>query len=123
MPEFYKNLIQQEKILHKSTNRKNTDVLIQLLHDDFMEFCRSGVCVNKTDTINSFTNDNSNIMIYSENYQSSQLSDDVVLLTYISYQLKDNKKIKQTYRSSIWIKNHHGDWQLRFHQGTAKPEG
>ena len=43
---------------------KNTDVLIQLLHDDFMEFCRFDVCVNKTDTINNLTNDNSNIAIY-----------------------------------------------------------
>ena len=122
MPELYTKLIQQEKTLHKSIHRKNTDVLIQLLHDDFMEFCRSGVCVNKTDTINSLTNNNSNIEIYSETYQYLQLSDDVVLLTYLSYQLKNNQKIKQTYRSFIWIKNHHGDWQLRFHQGTAKSE-
>lgn len=43
------------------------------------------------------------------------LSDDVVLLTYLSYQLNNNQKIKQAYRSSIWIQNHHGDWQLPFH--------
>lgn len=122
MTELYKKLIQQEKILHKSTHRKNTDVLIQLLHNEFMEFCRSGICVNKTGTISSLTNDNSNIEIYSENYQGSQLSDNTVLLTYVSYQLEDNKKIKQTYRSSIWIKNSHNNWQLRFHQGTAKSE-
>lgn len=64
MTELYTKLIQQEKILHKGTNRKNTDVLIQLLHDDFMEFCRFGVCVNKTDIIHNLTNDNSNIAIY-----------------------------------------------------------
>ncbi|WP_419775813.1 DUF4440 domain-containing protein [Proteus vulgaris] len=108
-------MIQQEKTRHKSTHRKNTNVLIQLLHNEFIELCRSGVCVNKTDTVNSFINDNSNIEVYSENYQGSQLSDDVVLLTYISYQLEDNKRIKQTYHSSIWIRNSHGDWQLRFH--------
>ncbi|MEZ2683218.1 hypothetical protein ACBQ20_00155 [Proteus vulgaris] len=85
-----------------------------------MEFCHSCVCVNKTDTVNSLINDNSNIEVYSENYQGSQLSDDVVLLTYISYQLEDNKRIKQTYHSSIWIRNSHGDWQLRFHQGTVQ---
>ncbi|WIF74305.1 ribonuclease H [Proteus vulgaris] len=95
---------------------------MQLLHNEFMEFCRSGVCVNKTDTVNSLINDNSNTEVYSENYQDSQLSDDVVLLTYISYQLEDNKKIKQTHRSSIWIRISHGDWQLRFHQGTAQSE-
>ncbi|MCT8262215.1 DUF4440 domain-containing protein [Proteus terrae] len=122
MTELYKKLIQQEKTLHKSTHRKNTDVLIQLLHNEFIEFCRSGVCINKTDTINSLTNENRNIEVYSENYQGSQLSDDVMLLTYVSYQLEDNKKIKQAYCSSLWIKNSRNDWQLRFHQGTAKSD-
>ncbi|QAV25097.1 DUF4440 domain-containing protein [Proteus hauseri] len=120
MKILYDKLIKKEKILHSETNRKNADIVVNLLHDDFIEICRSGVSVNKMETINSLTLENCRINIYSENYHCSYLNNDTVLLTYISYQLENKKKIKITYRSSIWIKNKEHHWQLRFHQGTAK---
>lgn len=119
MKNELKHIIELEKKLHASINRQNMDFLIGILHADFFEFCRSGVSTDKADTLASLVEEQPK-QIYSENYTADYLNENTVLLTYLSFEFKNNAKIKQTNRSSIWLKNSANQWQLRFHQGTAK---
>ncbi|MBN6365952.1 DUF4440 domain-containing protein [Providencia rettgeri] len=110
-------LIELEKKLHNSTNRQNSNFLREILHEDFFEFGRSGFSTDKLDTLASLANETAKT-IYAENFHCSQLSDNTVLMTYISFEQQDGDKTKLTNRSSIWLKNSANQWQLRFHQGT-----
>lgn len=117
MNDIFEQLIELEKKLHSSTNRHNADFLAKILHEDFFEFCRSGVSTNKLDTLASLSEEEPK-QIYAENYACSPLSDDSILITYCSFERNKELKIKHTNRSSIWLKNSENQWQLRFHQGT-----
>lgn len=117
MNEIFELLIGLEKKLHSSTNRHNSDFLAEILHEDFFEFCRSGVSTNKLDTLASLSEEEPK-QIYSENYTCSMLGDDSVLINYHSFELEEGLEIKHTNRSSLWLRNPANQWQLRFHQGT-----
>lgn len=118
MSQLFTQLIQQEMALHQPEVRQNEQFLQSVLHDDFFEFCRSGVTTDKADTLDDLLRVESITQIYSENFVCSLLSDDVILMTYLSYQLENDQRIKITHRSSIWVKMKEDQWQLRFHQGT-----
>lgn len=117
METLFNTLIELEKKLHFSANRQNIDFLQDILHLDFFEFGRSGGTTDKPDTLASLI-DEAPKTIYSEGYHCTLLSEYTVLMTYMSYELQQGKKIRQTNRSSIWLKNSVNQWQLRFHQGT-----
>ena len=117
MEIIFKQLIILEEKLHTSTNRHNAGFLTEVLHEDFFEFCRSGASTNKLDTLTSLSKEEPK-QIYAENYTCSMLGDDSVLITYHSFEREEGLKIKQTNRSSIWLRNPANQWQLRFHQGT-----
>jgi len=114
---LFNTLIELEKKLHFSVNRQNIDFLQDILHPDFFEFGRSGDTTDKPDTLASLI-DEAAKTIYSEGYHCTLLSESTVLMTYMSYELHQGEKTRQTNRSSIWLKNSANHWQLRFHQGT-----
>ncbi|MEQ4627154.1 MULTISPECIES: nuclear transport factor 2 family protein [Providencia] len=118
MHKLFEHLITLEKKLHHYSNRDNLEFLENVLHQAFLEFCRSGVSADKTETLLALTQANNLLEIHSENFQCAQIDANTVLITYLSFQLDNGIRIKQTLRSSIWIKNQHNQWQLRFHQGT-----
>ncbi len=119
MKNEFEHIIELEKKLHISTNRQNMDFLMEILHADFFEFCRSGISTDKADTLASLVEEQPK-QIYSENYTAAYLNENTVLLTYLSFELKDSAKTRQTNRSSLWLKNSANQWQLRFHQGTPR---
>lgn len=120
MQELFRQIIHLEKKLHHPEQRKNKRFLMATIHDEFWEFCRSGLKTDKDLTLHDLCQMNSEpvAMIYSENYATVLLKPGVILVTYQSYELDHGQKIKLTNRSSIWIETRPTDWQLRFHQGT-----
>ena len=117
METLFNTLIELEKKLHFSANRQNIDFLQDILHPDFFEFGRSGGTTDKLDTLASLIDETSKT-IYSDGYHCTLLSESTVLITYMSFELHQGEKTRQTNRSSIWLKNSANQWQLRFHQGT-----
>ena len=120
MQELFRQIIHLEEKLHHPEYRKDRLFLMETIHDDFLEFGRSGFQTDKKQTLHDLldvTLDSAEI-IYSENYTTTLLKTGVILVTYLSYQLINNQRTKLTNRSSIWIETRSTDWQLRFHQGT-----
>ncbi|KAA3639091.1 MAG: nuclear transport factor 2 family protein [Proteobacteria bacterium] len=108
--------------LHLLKVRADSAKLEAMLHDEFVEFGRSGQVYDKTDMIESFIDESGFPQIHSDNFQFKHLSDTVVLVTYISYQqVQDNIKSHVTLRTSVWLFEQN-TWQLVFHQGTEKAE-
>ncbi len=123
MEEIFKQLIQFECQLHH-TDQKNLNILDQYLHTDFKEFTKSGRVVHKAEMINALLNDVDSDIIHAQDFQFQPLSNQSILLTYLSYQVNSITQNKYNFalRSSIWIMNNQGLWQMIFHQGTPQAQ-
>jgi hypothetical protein len=96
---------------------------MRLLHQDYMEFGRSGKSYTKDDVIARLTLEDhsvkSTFAIWSQDFVLATLSCNVALLTYKSASVEGNPRLSNyTLRSSIW-EHISSRWQIRFHQGTA----
>ena len=108
-------ILSLEKELLKPEIRKSPERLRELLAEDFVEYCSSGVIYNyKLD--DTFYEDNVSFKL--SEFNSKELSKDCILSTYKIDKIyhKDNV-IKSSLRSSIW-KLYDGKWKMVFHQGT-----
>ncbi|MDX7989342.1 hypothetical protein FE392_18920 [Xenorhabdus sp. 12] len=114
--DFIKSL---EIALH-SEKSNNRDWLHLVLHDDFLEISKSGFIYSKNVVINALSTEiKTATTIFSQNYEMNYLNENIILLTYQSYELdKNDAPCNQALRSSIWQKSANNQWQLRFHQGT-----
>ncbi|OZG75226.1 hypothetical protein BTA51_02250 [Hahella sp. CCB-MM4] len=105
--------------LHQPEIRKNSDRLTALLHEEFIEFGRSGQAYTKPEIMHHLTLESSSHSIWAQEFTVSVLSPGVALLTYKSARVeKDKTFTRHTLRSSLWTKSAE-QWQLRFHQATA----
>ncbi len=86
----------------------------RILAPDFFEFGRSGRVYKRKDTLAVKAEEN--IKATLKDFQVHPLTEDIVLITYVSEVKYDEMEIGN--RSSLWIKTSNG-WQIRFHQGTA----
>ena len=108
-------IIKQEKQLF--LREDPISVLSELVDDEFMEIGSSSAVHDKTEVIRWLeSNDPSEIQ--GEDFKAKFLSEDIVLLTYISTTNSPQKEPKQAKRSSIW-KRSANKWQMVFHQGTS----
>ncbi|SFK32166.1 DUF4440 domain-containing protein, partial [Xenorhabdus mauleonii] len=114
--EFIKKL---EITLH-SEKRNNRNWLHTVLHDDFLEISKSGFVSPKIAVIDALLAEiKTTISIFSQNYAMRYLDENIILLTYQSYEIdQTGAPCNQALRSSIWQKSANNKWQLRFHQGT-----
>lgn len=112
-------LFNLEKQLHTFEVRSNKDRISKLLTDDFFEFGSSGKIWSRHDILSRLPNEDDRVRIDSYNFQASQLTDTLVLVTYISKRIKEDTANSEFLRSSIWqlVNN---EWKMKFHQGTAK---
>jgi hypothetical protein len=71
--------------------------------------------------IEALLNDTDTDIIQAQDFQVQSLSDHSVLLTYQSHQINvvTQAQYNVALRSSIWVMNDHGIWQMIFHQGTT----
>jgi len=108
-------IIKQENQLLARTDP--VEVLCKLIDDEFIEIGSSSQIHDKAEVIRWLSSADQSERNGIQ-FKAKQLSDDVILLTYISC-IKENhsSETKQALRSSIWRRTQDG-WQMVFHQGT-----
>ena len=109
--EDLKNL---EESLWIGETRFEREYMENILCENFFEFGRSGKRYTREMTL-SAPNQEIFATLPLGQFQINEISDDVVLITYISEVQYDDLEIGN--RSSVWVKIG-GKWKLRFHQGT-----
>lgn len=111
------NLIKKEKQLLDKID--SPEALIDLIDEEFIEIGKSATFYNKSDVAN-WLNSPAPSEQTGASFKGQFLSDDVVLLTYVSSINTPNADRKKAIRSSIWrLKQSH--WKMIFHQGTPLP--
>ncbi|WP_241592531.1 nuclear transport factor 2 family protein [Rosenbergiella epipactidis] len=95
--------------------RYDREWLEQLLHPQFLEITRSGLTVNRSQTITSLLSEKTTRSIFSRDFMLTELGRCSAILHYrTSY--ADNSH--QALRSSHWLLSAEKQWMLIFHQGT-----
>lgn len=95
--------------------RYDREWLEQLLHPQFLEITRSGLTVNRSQTITSLLSEKTTRPIFSRDFMLTELGRYSAILHYrTSY--ADNSH--QALRSSHWLLSAEKQWMLIFHQGT-----
>jgi hypothetical protein len=120
MKEF-DHLFELEKELHTSEVRSNAERISQLLSLSFFEFGSSGKVWTREDILSNLPSEDGLTKIESSHYKATPLTQDVVLITYISTRIRSGQQQASSLRSSIWRKNN-DFWQMEFHQGTPKQD-
>ncbi len=108
------NLVHLEESLWKEDTRFDTAYMENILHPEFFEFGRSGRIYERVNTI-YVPREPINAIFPLRNLQIHIISDDVVLITYLSH--VQYESLEMGNRSSLWVRVG-SDWKLRFHQGT-----
>src|SRR6185312_3999677 len=107
-----------ETALHKKNIRNAPDAVAALLADGFMEFGSSGTIYTKATIIELLKGETVDSRVTVENFQSRELGQGVVLVTYISSKpCGIHEETIRVLRSSIW-QFQQDTWQMVFHQGT-----
>lgn len=97
--------------------RHDRDWLELLLHQEFRENTRSGLMVNRAETIESLVNERSALHILSSDFQIISLDENFAILQYRSCNPDGSRA---SLRSSCWVRSDTGQWKLAFHQGTPE---
>lgn len=107
--------------LHDPQVRADAGQLQALLHEDFLEFGRSGGVHDRAATVDSLAAAlpaGPPARLVSAGFALARLGPDSALLTYRSASVaEDGTADRHTLRSSVWLRTGQG-WQMRFHQGT-----
>ena len=108
-------IIEQEKQLLARTDP--VEVLCKLIDDEFIEIGSSSQIHDKDEVVRWLSSPDQSERTGIQ-FKTKQLTDDVILVTYISC-IKENpsSETKQALRSSIWRRTQ-DRWQMVFHQGT-----
>ncbi|WP_060513411.1 DUF4440 domain-containing protein [Pseudomonas sp. NBRC 111124] len=99
--------------------RLDRDILNSLLAPDFVEFGANGAVWNRTQIIDALLEQDF-VQRQINDFQIRILSEKVVLTTYRCTVLSPSGS-SESLRSSIW-RQVGDDWQMAFHQGTARQE-
>jgi hypothetical protein len=115
------NMVIKEKLVALETmlftRERNAADLADLIDDEFIERGKSGQFYGKNEVL-SWLEQTSGAFISGDQFQVKKLTDDVILLTYISTtQSSSDNKAQHAFRSSIW-RNQHGNWRMVYHQAT-----
>ena len=115
--ELEEHIFSLEEMLLRADVRKSTEMLEELIAEDFIEFGSAGKVYNKRDMLNELPRLTTETMTIRA-FRARMLSSDVILSTY-SVVSRDSMGAdkKGSLRSSIW-KSLNGRWQILFHQGT-----
>ena len=106
-----KTIEQLELSLLEQVARQSSGHLDAIIHDDFIEFGKSGRIFNKQEIIDYLSSEEIKKFTVSD-FQIKLLSKDVVLATY-----KTAEEGMTVLRSSVW-KYKNDNWRMVFHQGT-----
>jgi hypothetical protein len=112
-------LFSLEKSLHGFETRSDAKELSKLLSPTFFEFGSSGRTWTREAVLSRLPTEEGKTKIDSFDYKATELTTDIVLVTYVSKHLESNGNAAEFLRSSIWRKDGE-NWQMEFHQGTPK---
>lgn len=112
-------LFELEKQLHSSEVRSDPSRIASLLSPDFYEFGSSGKVWTREAILKNLPAEDGKTKIESRDYKASSLSEDVILVTYISVRVTEGMDSQEFLRSSIW-RNHSDNWKMEFYQGTLR---
>lgn len=104
--------------LHGS-RRKDREWLEQILHERFSEITRSGVLVDRAETIEALSDENSVPAILSSDFLLISAGDKFAILHYRTVNLDGSRA---SLSSSCWEISENGQWKLVFHQGTPEAQ-
>ncbi len=108
--------------LHRPEIRSDAERVNTLLHKSFVECGRSGRIYKRNDILEELSGEDAGNSIWSQDFAAEEISDGVILLTYLSAHINSDQELSRyTFRSSLWQRTPHG-WQMRFHQGTPIDE-
>ena len=106
----------EEQLLRPET-RRSSHRLSELIADEFLEIGASGKIFRKQDVIDNLNNEESFESIIS-NFHSTQITKEIVLVTYtLERSVMNGKQGRISIRSSLW-KLEQDHWKIIFHQGT-----
>ncbi len=104
--------------LHQPEVRSDAKRVSTLLHKSFVECGRSGRIYKRNDILEELAGENTGNSVWSQDFAAEEISDGVILLTYLSAHINSDEELYRfTFRSSLWQQTPYG-WQMRFHQGT-----
>ena len=86
-----------------------------ILHPEFREITRSGVSVNRSETITALLSEKAVPFILSSDFRLTEMGCGCALLHYRTFYADGSQA---ALRSSHWICSDEGQWTLFFHQGT-----
>ena len=117
--DLLQHLSDLELTIQRLDVRRDRGQLDKLLHDEFLEFGRSGRSYDKADILEQLPAEAAPDAMWSQDFELVEPADGVALLTYRSASIDENGHLfRHSLRSSLWLWSEHG-WQMRFHQGTA----
>lgn len=96
--------------------RKDRAWLELILHPEFREITRSGVMVNRSETITALLSEKDAPFILSSDFRLTEMGCGCALLHYQTFCADGSHP---ALRSSCWICSDEGQWMLFFHQGTS----
>jgi len=95
--------------------RNDPEWLELILHPEFREITRSGVTVDRSETIASLLSEKAAPYILSSDFRLTEMGCGYALLHYRTFYADGSH---HSLRSSCWICSDEGQWTLFFHQGT-----
>ena len=95
--------------------RNNREWLERLFHPEFLEITRSGVMVDRSETITSLLNEKTASHIISSDFRLNEMGGGCVMLHYRTSYADGSLP---ALRSSCWLYSDKDGWNLVFHQGT-----
>ena len=107
-----------ECFLHSSM-QKDRKWLEQVLHERFSEITRSGVLVDRAQTIEALSGKDSVPAILSSDFRLIIVGDNFAILHYRTVHPDGSRA---SLRSSCWEISENGQWRLIFHQGTPEAQ-
>lgn len=117
--ELLIHLSRLETALHSSEVRNSAEKVNALLDDSFKEIGCSGRRFDKQSVLSALADEKELSVIWSQDFELSELGDGVAILSYRSARMDDEGALSRfAYRTSVWICGESGNWCLRYHQGT-----
>ena len=101
----------------QGAKRNDREWLEQILHHEFTEITRSGMLIDRAQTIESLVGEVCAPTIFSSDFRIIRVSDDAAILHYRTINADGSRP---ALRSSCWECSHRGQWTLVFHQGTPE---
>lgn len=110
------DLVELEHQLLDPQVRADVDRVRGLLHEDFEEVGASGRHWHK-EAILDVLADHPGVGFETSQVDAQFVAHDAVLITYAVRTLDDDHAVSR--RSSLWTRDLHDVWTLRYHQGTS----